>query len=236
MRETNFRWMAGLALTVLAFGAGGTENSNSWAEALSSAYQESFRKDEGDAVTSSVACFDETVVEGQDCKLIALVYHDAFREMRVYTPRQTHLSSYTPEPYLRSEIFLMDCKQPIYVLQPYYFSKSKALLLHTATVELEGKVVYERKIAAKNVHRKRASYGIEETADLIADEQAIAGLRQIAKGGKTVIRLTGDKGHAAVPQKEAKKFGLDVADALRIYDKLSAGVTPDVQKSCLAAK
>lgn len=236
MRKTNFRLIAGLALATFAYGAGSTEISNDWTEAISSTYKQSNVKHEGNSVTSSVACFDATIREGERCKLIAFLHHDAFRKTRFYTPTQTRLSGYRPEPYLRSEVVLLDCKKPSYLLQPYYFSKRDGLRMHTVAVKLDGKVVYEKSFPTEEVQRTSESHGIEEITHLIADEKTLVALRQIAKGGKTTIRLAGEKSSAMVPPKEAEKFGLDVAHALEIYDKLNAAITPDTQKSCLAAR
>lgn len=236
MRKKHIQWLSFLAIAAAACSSVAAEASSALESALSSTYRKSNVRDEGDGVTSYVACFDTEVVEAKGCDHVAFVYYDAPRNARFFTPPKTRLSRYRPEPYLGSAVFLLDCKKPFYLLQPYYFSKHNGLSMNQATVMFDGKVVYKKIFKTKNVESTRESYGVDELTDLIVDEQALAVLRKVAKGGKTKIRLDGEQGHAYVPQKEADKFGQDVTDALAIYDALSAAITPEVQKACMAGK
>jgi len=127
----------------------------------------------------------------------------------------------------------MDCKKPIYVLRPYYFSKQSQLALKQFVVVSDGKAKIEHKFAPNEV-KQEDDFGYVETATVIADEHMLDALRQIAQGGKVSIRFSGGKGSASVPTRLTNEFSQDVADALAIYDKLNAAVAGAPLKSCAA--
>ncbi len=211
--------------------------ADAWRGTLTSAYQVKGASDKGNGRTEAYACFDSGAKpEWERCQLVAIANRDTPTGMDYYTPRTSRLMAYGTSTFLRSEIAVLDCKKPLYVLYPYLVSKQRQFLLKAVSVMLNGKVVLQRPIQSQNVLQRSESYGHEEKAHFIADGEQIAALRKIAQGGKVSIRFTGEAGSMSVNPQDATMFSRDVTDALAIYDALSAAITPEAQQACLAEK
>lgn len=207
-----------------------------WRSALTSAYQVKAASDQGNGRTESYACFDPGAQpDWERCQLTAVAGRDEPTGGYYYTPRTSRLNAYGTNSYLRSEIAIFDCQTPRYVLRPYLVSKQGRFSLQAVTVMLDGAAALQAPVKPQSVLQTSENYGYEEKAYLIADAKQIIALRKIAEGGKVAIRFTGVAGAMSVKPQDAAKFSRDVADALAIYDALSAAITPELQQACLAA-
>ena len=204
-----------------------------WFSTMAKTYTESNVKDDGDGVSSSIACFDTGMkAKGERCTKLAFVVHDSFLQQRIFTPPQTQWFSRGGHPYLRSVIGVKACQKPVYLLRPYYFSKQDWLFMQQVDVMLNGAVLLSKSFSFDQVQRETHEYGVEERLSLAADDGDLDALRKIAQGGKVQIRITGKNAYIPVSQELAAKFNEDVADALRVYDRLNSQITSQAEAAC----
>lgn len=187
-----------------------------WTAALRTAYVESQVKDQGNGVTSFVACFDRPE---KKCGAFSLASRDAFRKLRHF--KSGLWSSTLVGTYVASYVALRDNSAPTLFLTAYFFAKHGWLFMHRVAVMVDGEVVLDRDFEQEKVDRDNHSYGVEERFDFVPTEAEIAALRKVTPAGKVMIRLTGSKGYVHLKADDVEHFKSEIQNILLVYDTLS---------------
>ena len=199
-----------------------------WYRAVVATYSESSVKDEGDGVTSFVACFGDG---GKGCGDFAIGKRDAFRKLRHYMPQWSWPGQYTDQ-YVQTYISLPDCGDPIYFLKPRHFSQRGWLFLNRLSVLSDGELVFDQDLSTFKVDRERLPGGVEEEVSFVPTPAQFDALRKLATATKLSVRITGKKGYVTLKQSDVAKLRIDVASGLRMYDKLLLAVKDKHPSSC----
>ena len=199
-----------------------------WYRAVTSTYPESGVKDEGDGVTSFTACFGNG---SKGCGDFAFGKRDAFRKLRHYTPQGSWLGKYTDQ-YVQTYIALPDCGDPIFFMQPRYFSHGSWLFLNRLSMLSDGELVLDQDLSQRKVNRERLPGGVQEDVSFVPTPDQLNALRNLPTATKIDIRLTGEKGYLTVKQSDVSKLRVDIAAALRMHDKLLLAVKDKHPASC----
>jgi hypothetical protein len=199
-----------------------------WYRAVVATYSERRVKDEGDGVTSFVACFSDG---GKECGDFATGKRDAFRKLRQYMPQWSWPGQYSDQ-YVQTYIALPDCGEPIYFLKPRYFSQTGSLSLNRLSILSDGELVFDQDLSAFKLERERLSGGVEEGVSFAPTPAQFDALRKLATATKLSVRITGEKGYVTLKASDVAKLKIDVAAGLRMYDKLLHAVKDQLPSSC----
>lgn len=202
-----------------------------WKAALESAYVARDLEDAGEGVQTFFACFSGPF-DGKKCETAAFGRRDGFNKTRFFTPVRSRMLQHGGTQFVASDIVVMDCGKPHYVLRPNYFSKRGWLFMNRVAVMVDGDVLLDLTMENDDVKRKNETWGVEERGLIIAHEKEIEALRKVAVGKTVVIRITGSEGYVLATKDANAGFPADVANALAIYDKLSAAVADKIPASC----
>lgn len=199
-----------------------------WLGSIKGAYSVRGFKEEGDGVTSFVACFGGV---GKDCGTMAFGKYDAFRKVSHYTPAGSQLGQHLPV-YLQTYIALPDCAEPIFVLRARYFSQGGWIFLNRVSILADGELLLDHLLPALEVKKEVLPGGIEERVTVVATSAQLEALRKIVTAKKTSVRLTGDKGYSMLKEGDSVQFRKDTAEALLIFDRLAEASKGKLPVSC----
>lgn len=195
-----------------------------WDAALADAYEVSSVTDEGDGVSSFIACHVE---EGEN-KNCAISRRDAFRKLRFFAFGFSSSLSFNSEPKLKIYISLPDGQAPALFLSPVFVGDSW-IFVNKVAVMIDGEVVLEQEIDHGSVEREVfPNSEVEEVANFIANNRQIEALRAINKDSEVMIRVTGSRGYVSIAESNISNFKSEIPLALAFYDRLNAKLMPNL--------
>lgn len=205
-----------------------------WKAALTSAYAESNRADEGDSVTTFTACFDDAPTPGK-CAALMFAKRDAFRKVTHFTPDASTFQRFESENYVFSYLALSDCKMPVIFFVPRYSSKNGWLFSKKVAVLVDGEVALERDFSELQTDVKRNVFPnnrVEEEVHLVATESDRASFKKIIDAKEVSVRITGEKGYVNLKPRQLSGLREDAASMQFIYDKLDRVLKNKIPAAC----
>jgi hypothetical protein len=187
-----------------------------WEAAVQATHVRSSVKTDKDGITEFAACFGKSE-DGKKCDLFSFGKKDAFRHLTTYTPTGSGLARFSASKYLHSYVSLPDCKRPVVVLSPHFFSKGGWLFMNKVAVMADGELVLERHFENAEVQRDAETWGVDERAVWVASSSDMGALRRIASASAVIVRLTGSKGYTTVPDKDVRSIKEDFATVLAVF-------------------
>jgi hypothetical protein len=175
-----------------------------WQAAVKSTYEEASTKTNKDGITEFSACFKRTATK--ECTQFLFGRRDAFNRLTTFTPISSELSKNGTPRYLHSYVSLVDCKSPVIVLRPHYFSKGGWLFMNRVAVMADGNVVLEHKFDNTEIQRDAHTWGVDEEASWVASSSDVDGLKKVVDAKVVIVRLAGVKGYVTVDEKDVRNL------------------------------
>lgn len=204
-------------------------SAEEWRAAFASSFTASKKKGGSDGTSEFMACFEAGEPK---CKLLLFGDSDAFRKLTFFTPLGVKLQAFVRGNYLRTYLSVKECGRPVVILEPFYFSKSGWLFMHSVAVMADGEVVLEKNFREQTVDRSTDSPGVEESIHLPASAADVEGVRRAAAAKQIVVRITGDKGYVTARPDDAAKMKEDFAQVLGVAERINAAVDAKVDPAC----
>ena len=206
------------------------KTAEEWRLGLTSAYSESQSRDEGDGITSFVACFPKN--DGGKCGTFAFGRRDAFRKARSFTTSDAQLWWSLGDQSLLPSVYVPDCGTPLFMLRTRYFSKDGYLIMRRVVVLADGEVVIDRDFSNESVYREPHAAGVMEAYTFPSTAADIAVLRALPGAKKALVRITGDKGYVSLKKDELQRFVGEAKASLIVYDALQAATSANSTAVC----
>ena len=199
-----------------------------WKKDYLTTYTSSNLKDEGDGMTSFMACFP---IAEKECGYRFMGLKDGFRKVEQLTPTLTAFHHTYIKYAKKSSGGMVDmrvvtapCKRAILALNPKLHVKTW-LFMNKVAFMADGDVVYERSVDSQRVDRDVVSDGVVESWTFIVQDSDHPQLEKFAQAKSKLIRLSGDKGYNSPSAETVDIFAKDVLTAMAAVNAINKVLT-----------
>ena len=178
--------------------------------------------DKGNGVSSFMTCMLR--ISPTRCDLVANIDRDAFRKLRHVQPviNTALIDQYGTS--VKTYVSLPDNGMPVFFLSASYVGRGSWLFMNRVAIMAGGEIAFEQALEHNEVDRDNTGSVVAEQTQIIVDGPKLDALRKIATAKDVLVRLTGEKSFAAVPNAEVVAMQKSMIDALRAHDLLTAAL------------